>query len=407
MSTDLVSVLDDGTLRDYTEELTLMLSRSVPEAQQSEWSDALLKEAATIDEETDADAAAQKTRALLTKLVEATPAALEGTDREIEGLFNLLMTLVVRNFQGEEQGSRIMRLANTVGDAQSASAAERSILKYRILANLFNALPAKSAYRLEVFETFLKLVSVNGDMEYLQTALDSLPTWLAQWNVTAEQKNACLDMVSDALQGPDCGPEWVTKAYQYSLLHLRYLANESSLSTDHRKAEAEKILANVFRLPKLFELEELMNVCVSLGLEGEPIFLLLKVFVAGTHADFAQWKSQNQSVLDRVSLDADALSRKMRLLDLASLCARSVSSEVSYAEIAQVLDVDQEEVEAWVIDVIRAGLVSGKLSQVKRSFRVYRSTHRTFEKPQWEALEQRLTQWQKSIQNLITTLKST
>ena len=96
----------------------------------------------------------------------------------------------------------------------------------------------------------------------------------------------------------------------------------------------------------------------------------------------------------------------MRLLDLATLCARSVSAEVSYADMAAVLDVSLDEVEAWVIDVIRAGLVSGKLSQVKQSFRVYRSTHRTFDKPQWTALEERLSQWQKSIQTLITTIQS-
>ena len=95
----------------------------------------------------------------------------------------------------------------------------------------------------------------------------------------------------------------------------------------------------------------------------------------------------------------------MRLLDLASLCAQSVSAEVSYKDIAQVLDVNVDDVESWVIDVIRAGLVSGKLSQVSQSFRVYRSTYRTFDHAQWASLEQRLTQWQSSIQTLLQTME--
>lgn len=324
----------------------------------------------------------------------------------MEGLFNLLVTLVVRNFADEERTALLLHLVQRVGDTSSPSASDRSVIKYRVLANIFNALPPASPLRLDVFDALLSLASANGDLDFLQAALESLPTWLAQWDVPAEKKHACLSSVASALQAPECGPEWVVKAYQFALLHLRYISAEASLSRDVRHSAAEKIIADVLRLPKLFEMEEMLHVPVTLELDGQPIFALLKIFVAGTHADLEQWVSQNKAVLERLALAYDALSRKMHLLDLATLCARSVSAEVSYADIAQVLNVSYDEVESWVIDVIRAGLVSGKLSQVKQSFRVYRSTHRTFEKPQWESLEQRLTQWQKSIQTLLSTIGS-
>lgn len=70
------------------------------------------------------------------------------------------------------------------------------------------------------------------------------------------------------------------------------------------------------------------------------------------------------------------------------------------------LKISEAEVELWVIDVIRAGLVSGKLSQVNQSFRVYRSAHRTFGQEQWKALETRLVQWQTSINNILETIAS-
>lgn len=54
--------------------------------------------------------------------------------------------------------------------------------------------------------------------------------------------------------------------------------------------------------------------------------------------------------------------------------------------------------------VIRAGLVSGKLSQVNSSFRVYRSTYRSFGKEQWQLLESRLVQWQASIDSILATI---
>lgn len=48
--------------------------------------------------------------------------------------------------------------------------------------------------------------------------------------------------------------------------------------------------------------------------------------------------------------------------------------------------------------------MSGKLSQVNSSFRVYRSTYRSFGKEQWQLLESRLVQWQASIDSILATI---
>lgn len=322
-----------------------------------------------------------------------------------------MLVALVQQYVGkdsEPSTSLLMHLVARVSETNSDTASERTTLRYRILANIFNVLPPTSALRLDVFNALLALVDMNGDVDFLNAALKSLPTWLVSWDVTPEQKNACLGKVAAALQSPECGPEWVTKAYDFALLRLRYISSETAIPEEERKRVAESTIADVLRLPKLFEMEEMLHIPAMLALEGQPIFALLKIFVAGTHKELREWANgAGKDTLSRLSLDIDALDRKMRLLDLASLCAGSVSSEVSYDEIAKTLDVPVSEVESWVIDVIHAGVVSGKLSQVKQSFRVYRSTHRTFEKPQWEALEQRLSQWQKSIQSLIATIQCT
>ncbi|WFD32990.1 hypothetical protein MSPP1_004047 [Malassezia sp. CBS 17886] len=406
MRTDLVSVLSEGSLREHTEEAVLLLSRAYQEAQRTEWIDQWLKEAADADAAGTPDEAAARARALVSKLVHATPGIVEGTDREVEGLFNLLLALVFQHFADDEaaRAGLLEHMAVSVGDIESATAAERSVVRYRILANIFNMLPASAALRLRVFRVLLALAAANGDMDFLQAALASLPTWLAQWDVSAEEKNACLSNVVAALHSPECGPEYVSQAYQYNLLYLRYISGETALPTATRHAAAERAIADVLRLPKLFELEDMIHVQVVRDLDGTPIHRLLHIFVQGTRRDLEVWLVSEQSTCERLALQRDELIRKMRLLDLASLCARSVSAEVSYASIADTLGVPLDDVESWVIDVIRAGLVSGRLSQVKQSFRVYRSTHRAFEKEQWAALEKRLTEWQSSIQSLVKTM---
>lgn len=51
--------------------------------------------------------------------------------------------------------------------------------------------------------------------------------------------------------------------------------------------------------------------------------------------------------------------------------------------------------------VIRAGLLSGKLSQTSQSLHITRSTARTFEREQWEALEKRLVAWKTGLAGVL------
>lgn len=51
-----------------------------------------------------------------------------------------------------------------------------------------------------------------------------------------------------------------------------------------------------------------------------------------------------------IDLDSSLVEKKLRLLALTSLCAKSTSKEVSYESIAKALGVEVDEIDAWVID---------------------------------------------------------
>ncbi|WFD34518.1 hypothetical protein MCUN1_001359 [Malassezia cuniculi] len=405
MRSDLVSVLSEGTLSDHVEECAAFISRALPEAERPAFIQELHAQAAKADEASDADTRAQISRAVVADLVKKTPGMIEGTDREVEGVFNLLITLIRNNYREEEARDFLLHLVGVVSET-GATAGQRVAVKYRILANVFNTLPAHSAVRLEVFEALLALTAHNGDLDYLNSAIQALPSWLVQWKVSPEQVHSCLDKVADALRSSERA-EYSDRAFEIELMHLRWVSQETSLSKEVRLATAENVVAAALRQPKLFDFGDIVREPVVAELNGTPLFSLLKIFVGGSRSDLDKWlaESESASTLERLSLDKDGLVHKMQLLDLSDLCAGSVSSEVTYAQIAETLAVDESDVETWVIDVIRAGLVSGKLSQVKRSFRVYRSAQRSFEKPQWEALEKRLVQWQSSISSLKETVR--
>ena len=58
------------------------------------------------------------------------------------------------------------------------------------------------------------------------------------------------------------------------------------------------------------------------------------------------------------------------------------------------------------LSVIRAGLVSGKLSQSSRVFHITRSTSRAFDQDQWVALEKRLAAWQTGLAAVLAVVTS-
>jgi len=49
-------------------------------------------------------------------------------------------------------------------------------------------------------------------------------------------------------------------------------------------------------------------------------------------------------------LTAETVLRKLRLIALTTLCARSTTKQLQYSEVASTLAIDQSDVEAWVID---------------------------------------------------------
>lgn len=404
---DLVTVLAEGTFEEQIVEVSAFLSRSQPEASRNDFINkfqqlALDAEPASTETETSSPTDPAKKQQTVQQLVSEITTLGEGSDRELEGVYNLIFSLVAATNQ---QSQLVPTLVSAI--AKEGSTTDKNNVRYRILSNLFNSLEPSSALRLSVFNALLSLAAANDDLDYLTSSLTALPQWLAQWQVSESDKASCLESVAKALESAEKEHGQTSKAYQFLLLHLRYISTlPENAST---KDAAERTVAAALRLPKLYELEELLHIKAVLDLKSSSsaVFELLKIFVGGSTSDFNTFVSSHAAELSRLELSQEALLHKIRLLDLADLCALSVSADVAYASIAKTLQIEEDEVELWVIDVIRAGLVSGKLSQVNNAFRVYKSTHRQFGKEQWQGLEKRLVQWQKSIASIVESIAAT
>lgn len=94
--------------------------------------------------------------------------------------------------------------------------------------------------------------------------------------------------------------------------------------------------------------------------------------------------------------------RMMSLVDLAS----DESGQIPYALIKDTLQINDGEVEFWVVKAITAKLIDCKMDQLNQAVIVSRCTDRVFGQDQWQSLRAKLASWRTNVANVISTIQA-
>ena len=89
----------------------------------------------------------------------------------------------------------------------------------------------------------------------------------------------------------------------------------------------------------------------------------------------------------------------MRLLTLCSLASREAS--LSYARVAEVLEMEESQVEELLIECIAHNLLDASLDQLPRTITVKHCVRRSFESEDWRALQRKLKMWRQNIASVV------
>jgi translation initiation factor 3 subunit M len=193
-------------------------------------------------------------------------------------------------------------------------------------------------------------------------------------------------------------PVRARQGYQYVLKALRTF-EASEVSSPEAEALSLRALKVALLSNTHYDFQDLTSLPTIQALsDSQPTYFeLLEIFAEKELEDYNDFRDEHEGWIEEEELDNSRLHRKMRLLTLASVAASTNSRELEYKRIAKALQIPSEDVEMWVIDVIRAGLIEGKLSQQKQVFLVHRTTYRVFGEKQWREVATRLDQWKASL----------
>ncbi|KAG6843721.1 hypothetical protein H0H87_001299 [Tephrocybe sp. NHM501043] len=310
---------------------------------------------------------------------------------EIEGFFNLLFSHLYSLHASD--GADTKAYVDTFIQLLTQQAPTQKILTYRILSNLFNATEHTSPLRPVIYTALIHTASANGDLDALQITRANVDKWISEWNVPQTEKASFLKTISGAYEANS----QTDKAYEYERLYIETLPSTSTAAHDG----AVSLIATALRLPTVFDFDPLFKIDAVVSVKDHELYSLLQIFLSQGLPEFTAWEGSHPDALAKYSLDRAQLECKIRLLTLASLAFQYIGRDLPYSKVADALQVDIAEVEKWAIDVIRAQLVWGKLSQTAQNLHVTRATARTFEKVQWKALEKRLLAWKAGLSGVL------
>jgi len=336
--------------------------------------------------------------AVIKTLVDAASVLMKAPEKDFIPTFNLLIHLLRSSPSLPTYLPPILKALSS-----PPSGASGFHLAATVLTTIFNVLPVDSKLRLTVFQSILKVAAASGSFDSLAPQLKNLDHWLQLWEATQAEKREVFLAVSRAAE--QAGED--DQVFLYQLQALQTFTPEESTS-DEAAELANKLVKLTISRPSLFSFDELSTVDAILGLQrsSPEAYNLYEVFSGGDLEDFDEFTEEYEGWLEKNGYDAEALLRKIRLLTLASLASSTPNRQLPYSQISKSLRIPPEEVELWVIDVIRAGLVEGKLSQLNQEFLIHRSTYRAFGERQWKEVADRLDGWKSSLEGILSVIEN-
>ncbi|KAH8698276.1 PCI domain protein [Talaromyces proteolyticus] len=344
---------------------------------------------------------------VLKKVVAAGAVLNSAPEKEITAAYNLLVHLIQ---QSSDPDIFLSRICTYLSKPVTSSPQFGPMLAISILTTVFNTLSPSDSSRYHVFLAIIAVIRQSGATsayEALKTQLVvQLKNWLATWELDEDDEQKLHLAIADAAEA--AGDSQMAHTHVVEALQT---IDASEASSKESRELAVRALTSALSHPATFDFTPLTasDAIQALRTSDTSLFELLEIFAADTLDTYDDFVSSTplSSISGGVLAEAgDALQTKMRLLTLASLASSTPSRSLPYATIASALRIADTDVEKWVIDTIRAGLVEGKLSQLRSEFLVHRATYRVFGEKQWAEVQGRLFVWRRSLEGVLDVIRS-
>ncbi|PWA72248.1 Proteasome component (PCI) domain-containing protein [Artemisia annua] len=324
----------------------------------------------------------------------------KANDKDLECIFTVICDLVKKPESVDES----LEIAKLLSEKIAQQPNEKPALRLKILVNLYNMME-NSYGRFLVYLKALE-VAANGKVtEHITPSFKKINTLLKEWNLGLQDQRKLYLAISNILK------EQKSSANENFKILTKYLATfsgEDADGMDEGKEQAAYTIIEFVKASDMFQCD-LLEMPAIAQLEKDAkyasIYQLLKIFVTQRLNAYLEFYTTNSALLESYGLVHEDCIAKMRLMSLVDLASND-SAQIPYSVLKDTLQIEDDEVESWVVQAITAKLINCKIDQMNQVVTVSRYTNRVFGPSQWLALRTKLTTWRGNIANVITTVQA-
>lgn len=345
-------------------------------------------------------AAAKEISPLLEKIINEFDSLFSAgaPDKEIEN-FTFVLLAVMKKLGGSSQDNLCLKFVNKVASNPS----ERTNQRLRLLNHIYTVMGEDSPILYHIILVAIQLATKSKQPEALLTLphfkdFAEIEKHIKEWQIDVNQQRQLFKSIRDFFKKTNRSKE----AHKWTTKYLgTFKAEEAAQSAE----EGLEAALDAIRLPDLFQFDGLLDLVPVKQLEKShpKVFQLLNIFVSESLDTFFTFINANPTCLESLGLNKEDCITKMRYLSLATLCA--ANTKVSYTLIGKTLQIDQSEVENWVVSAMSEEILDAKLDQLKGIVIINRSLQRVFTMNQWKQLRERLNVWTTNIEMLLKIMQ--
>ncbi|VAH85606.1 eukaryotic translation initiation factor 3 subunit M-like [Triticum dicoccoides] len=325
-------------------------------------------------------------------------------DKDLECSLTVVCNLVTKAGSEDEA----LEIAKLICAKLTHQPANKPTLRIKVLFSLYNLLPSLSGKAM-VYRKALELAAAAGKAaaDCVVPTFKNIDAFVAYWGIGKPEQRELFLAVTRILKDH----KGMTKDY-FKFLN-KYLATFDGSADDAgaigaAKEEAAAAIVEFLKSSDLYQCD-LLDMPAVAQLEKDekyqPVYELLKIFLTQRLESYLAFQTANSTLLQGYGLVHEECITKMRLMSLLDLSVHC-SGEIPYSAITKALEINDDEVEYWIVKAISSKILDCKVDQLNQLVIVSRHTARVFGMPQWQSLRSKLGVWRGNIANAINTIQA-
>ncbi|XP_014355742.2 eukaryotic translation initiation factor 3 subunit M [Papilio machaon] len=316
----------------------------------------------------------------------------ETNENEIEAILNSIVSIMV-SIPLERGENLIVAFSQRLGKSPGPKV---GLIALQSLWRLYNNLEANSPLRYHVYYHVIELAARVGAVKDVFSGVEHLKKEFSSCPPSNEQMQKLYRLLHQVLK--DHNSELASKVM------IELLGTYTDENASYAREDAIKCIVTALADPNTFLLDPLLSLKPVRFLEGELIYDLLTIFVSEKLSSYLTFYQNHKEFVQSQGLNHEQNVKKMRILSFMQMAESN--PEITFDEMITELQIDEKNVEAFIIEVLKTKLVRARMDQAARTVRVTSTMHRTFGPAQWQQLRSVLLAWRANVHQAHESMKS-